>query len=70
MVHEDSPARYSVVANVPTALGARTLAFDAESHRIFLVTAQFGPLPDSTAAQPRPRRPMVPGTFQLMVFGE
>jgi YVTN family beta-propeller protein len=70
VVHEDSPARYSVVANVPTALGARTLAFDAEAHRIFLVTAQYGPLPDSTAAQPRPRRPLVPGTFQLMVFGE
>jgi YVTN family beta-propeller protein len=70
VVHQDSPAKYRVVATVPTAFGARTLAFDPDAHRIFLVTAQFGPLPDSTAAQPRPRRPALPGTFQLMVFGE
>ena len=70
VVHQESPANYTVVGTVPTAFGARTLAFDPETHRIFLVTAQFGPLPDSTAAQPRPRRPTLPGTFQLMVFGE
>jgi YVTN family beta-propeller protein len=70
VVRQDSPAKYRVVTNVPTALGARTLAFDPDAHRIFLVTAQFGPMPDSTAEQPRPRRPMLPGTFQLMVFGD
>lgn len=70
VVHQDSPAKYRVVATVPTAFGARTLAFDPDAHRIFLITAQFGPLPDSTAAQPRPRRPALPDTFQLMVFGE
>jgi hypothetical protein len=69
-VREDSPAKFSVVGNVPTALGARTPAFDPASRRIFLSTAQFRPLPDSTAAQPRPRRPMLPGSFQRMVRGE
>ena len=70
VVQEESPAKFSVVGTVTTALGARTCTFDPSSRRIFLITAQFGPLPDSTAAQPRPRRPMLPGSFQLLVFGE
>ena len=70
VVREDSPGKFSVAGNVPTALGARTLTFDPASRHIYLITAQFGPLPDSTAAQPRPRRPMLPGTFQVMEFGD
>lgn len=30
VVHEDSPDKYSVVANVPTQRGARTIAFGLE----------------------------------------
>ncbi len=43
VVHEDSPESFRVVQNVSTQRGARTLALDLATHRVYLVTAQFGP---------------------------
>src|SRR5713101_2180638 len=40
VVHEDSPDKYTVVANVPTQRGARTMALDPKTHNVFLATAQ------------------------------
>jgi hypothetical protein len=68
VVHEDSPEKFSVVENVQTQRGARTMEIDPKTHRVFLVTAEFGPPPASTAGQPRPRPSMVPGSFTLLVF--
>jgi YVTN family beta-propeller protein len=70
VAHENSPDKFTVVENVPTQRGARTMALDEKSHRVFLVTAEFGPTPAATAKQPRPRPPMLPGTFTLLVFGK
>jgi DNA-binding beta-propeller fold protein YncE len=67
VVHEDGPETFRVVADVPTRRGARTMALDERTHRIYLVTAELGPTPAPTAAQPRPRPSIVPGTFSLMV---
>ena len=69
VVHEDSPDKFSVVENVATQRGARTIELDQKTHRVFLVTAEFGPTPAPTADRPRPRPPMVPGTFTLLIFG-
>jgi DNA-binding beta-propeller fold protein YncE len=68
VVHEDSPEKFSVVENVQTQRGARTMEIDPKTHRVFLVTAEFGPPPPATAEQPRPRPTMVPGSFTLLVF--
>jgi len=54
---------------VETARSARTLDLDPKSHKLYLVAAQFGPPPSPTAEQPRPRPPMVPGTFEVLVVG-
>ncbi|MFN2578623.1 MAG: YncE family protein [Pyrinomonadaceae bacterium] len=67
VVHEDSPSKFSVVENVPTFRRARTIALDAKTHQIYTVTAEFGPAPAPTTEQPRPRPPMVPGSFTLLV---
>lgn len=69
VVHEDSPDKFTVVENVPTQARARTMALDTKTHNVFLVTAEFGPAPAATVQQPRPRPPMVPGTFTLLVVG-
>jgi DNA-binding beta-propeller fold protein YncE len=69
VVHEDSPDKFSVVENAATQKGARTLDLDQKTHRVFLVTAEFGPTPAPTADRPRPRPPMIPGSFTLLVFG-
>ncbi len=67
VVHEDSPSRFSVAATVPTQRGARTLALDERTGKVYTVTAEYGPAPAPTPDRPRPRPAMVPGTFTLLV---
>jgi YVTN family beta-propeller protein len=69
VIHEDSPDKFTVVENVPTQARARTMALDIKTHQVFLVSAEFGSVPAATAQQPRPRAPMVPGTFTLLTLG-
>lgn len=69
IVHEDAPDKFSVVENVTTQRGARTMALDPKTHRIYLITAEFGPAPNATPEQPRPRPTVVPGSFTLLVLG-
>ena len=66
VVHEDSPDRYTVVENLPTQRGARTMAMDPDGSHIYLVTAQFGPRPAPTAENPRPYPTIVPGSFEVI----
>lgn len=70
VIHEDSPDSYTVVDNVQTQRGARTMELDPKTHRVFLVTAEFGPAPAPTAEHPRPRPSIVPGSFTLLEFGQ
>jgi DNA-binding beta-propeller fold protein YncE len=70
IVHEDSPDTYTVVTNIRTQRGARTMELDPKTHRIYLVTAKLGPQPQPTADDPHPAPPMVPGTFTLLVYGQ
>jgi DNA-binding beta-propeller fold protein YncE len=70
VVKEETPDRFQVVETVPTQAGARTLALDEKTHLIYTVTAEFGPPPEPTPDHPHPRRPVLPGTFTLLVFGE
>jgi DNA-binding beta-propeller fold protein YncE len=68
VIHQDTPDSYHVVENVQTAQGARNMGLDPASHRIYVVSAKYGPVPaESTATNPRRRPPVVPGTFMVMV---
>jgi len=68
VIHEDSPDQYHVVENVSTAPGGRNMGLDPVTHRLYVVSARFGPPPaDSTAANPRRRPPVIPGSFMMMV---
>jgi DNA-binding beta-propeller fold protein YncE len=66
VIHEDSPDKYSVIDNVKTERGARTMELDEKTHRIYTVTADLGPQP----TEPHEPPSMVPGTFRLLVFGK
>jgi len=68
VVHEDSPEKFTLVGNVPTKRGAKTLALDEATHRIYLSTAQFGPPPSPTAENTKPRPSVLPGTFEILVL--
>jgi DNA-binding beta-propeller fold protein YncE len=66
--HEDSPDHYSEAGKVKTELGAKTMAYDSKTQRIFVDTAEFGKPPAPTKERPHPRPVPVPGTFHLLVY--
>ncbi len=68
VVQEENPNSFKVLANVPTQAGARTISVSAKTHRIYLPTAEFGPTPEKTAENPRPRPALKPGTFTVLVI--
>jgi DNA-binding beta-propeller fold protein YncE len=70
VVREESPSKFSVVENVKTQEGARTLALDDKTHQVFVVTAKFGPPPAPTAENPHPRHTILPDTFVVLVVGK
>jgi DNA-binding beta-propeller fold protein YncE len=69
VVREESPRRFVLVENVSTRKGARTMALDPKTHEVFLPTAEVGPTPAATKDNPRPRPPIKPGTFSILVLG-
>ena len=69
VVKQDSADAYRVAETVTTQRGARTMALDPSSGKVYLVTADFGPTPPATAEQPHPRPVPVAGTFTLLVVG-
>jgi DNA-binding beta-propeller fold protein YncE len=69
VAHEDSPDKFSVVDTIQTQRGARTMSLDKSNHNLYLVSADFGATPAATPEHPRPRPPIVPDTFTLLIFG-
>ena len=69
VIREDSRNKFSVAESVPTRVRARTMTIDAKTHKLYLPTAQFGPPPPATKEQPRPRAPMLPESFVILVYG-
>ncbi|GAC1680634.1 MAG: hypothetical protein PVS2B2_19110 [Candidatus Acidiferrum sp.] len=67
--HEDAPDKFSLVETVQTQFGARNMAIDPKTHRLFVDTADFGAAPAPTAEQPHPQPVPVSGTFRLLVYG-
>src|ERR1700692_589731 len=70
VVKEESPDKFSVVENVPTQAGARTMALDSKTHNVYLVTAKFGPPPAPTADNPHPRRSILPDSFVVLALSK
>ena len=65
VIHEDSPGKFSVVDNVTTMPGARTMELDPQNHHLYTASARFGKLPVSGQGG---RPPIIPGTFTLLVL--
>jgi hypothetical protein len=70
IIRQENADKYTVADTLPTQRGARTMALDGVTGKIYLVTADFGPPPAATAEQPRPRPTIVPDTFVVLVVGE
>lgn len=67
VVKEDGPEHFSVLGNIKTQKGARTMAYDAVNHRAYLVTASFGKTPPASAEQAKPRPAIIPDSFVILV---
>ena len=65
VLHESKPGSYTALQTVTTQAGARTMALDTKTHRIFLVTAT----PDPANPGQGRRRHYIPGSFTLLVVG-
>jgi YVTN family beta-propeller protein len=63
VVRQTKDGKYEVAGNVETARGARTMALDPKSHKIYLATAEFGP---PVEGQKRPS--IKPGTFVVLEY--
>jgi YVTN family beta-propeller protein len=60
---------FKTIELLPTMKGARTMAYDEGTHRVYVVSAEMGARPEPTAANPRPRPAIVPDSFQVVVIG-
>jgi DNA-binding beta-propeller fold protein YncE len=65
IAHMDSPEKLTVVQTLATEKGAKTMALDPATHKIYLGAAKFEPA--SGAAQKRPAP--IPGSFRILVYG-
>jgi hypothetical protein len=66
VAHEDTSDALTVVQTLKTERGARTMTLDPKTHRIYLASAKFEPLPEGA---PRQRPKMIPGSFKVLVYG-
>lgn len=67
VVAENDPEHFSVLEDIKTQKGARTMAYDAVNHRAYLVTASFGKTPPASAEQPKPRPTIIQDSFVVLV---
>lgn len=67
VVSEKDKNDFSVVENVPTAKGARTMTLDTKTHKVYLSSAEYGPAPAATAQNARPRPAILPDTFKILI---
>lgn len=64
VIHQDSPDRYRVLETLTTPVGSRNMGLDPTNHRLFVVSAKFGPAPAGGSR----RGPVLPGSFTLMTI--
>ena len=65
VIKEHTASEFNVVGNIKTKRGARTLALDEETHKVYLPTADF-----EKTNEPKPRPVMIPGSFQVLVMSK
>src|SRR5215831_2179448 len=65
---EETPNKLVVVQILKTERGARTMALDPRTHRIYLPTAQFAPAPSPSPGASPARPSIVPNTLKLLVY--
>jgi hypothetical protein len=66
---EEAPDKLTLAQTLKTERGARTIAIDPATHRIYLPTAQFQPAPSPSPGASPGRPTIIPNTQKLLVYG-
>ena len=69
VVQEKDANTFTVLENVMTQKGARTITVNTKTHKLYLPTAVYGEAPAATAQNPHPRATIKPGTFTVLEIG-
>jgi YVTN family beta-propeller protein len=69
IAREEAPDKLTVLQTLKTERGARTMALDPQTHRIYLPSAQFQPPPSPSPGVSPGRPSVVPNTLKLLVYG-
>jgi hypothetical protein len=72
-IKENSPTSFAVEQTLQTLPGAKTMALDTKTNRIFTMTAEYEPAPANAPPGPagRPARgPAIPGSFSILMVGK
>jgi DNA-binding beta-propeller fold protein YncE len=64
-----STMELTVVQTLKTHAGSRTMTLDPKTHKIYLAAAEYEAAPPTEAGKPAGRRPMVPNSFKVLVYG-
>lgn len=67
IAHEDSPEKLTVVQTLTTERGARTMALDAATHKLYVAAAKYEPL--EPGAPPNARPKLIPGSMRILIYG-
>jgi hypothetical protein len=67
IAHMDSPDKLTVVQTLETARGARTMALDPATHRIYVAAAKYQDPPAGSPATARPT--IIPNSMHLLIYG-
>ena len=69
IAHVDTPEKLTVVQTLVTERGARTMALDLKSHRIYLASARFEAQPAPAPGTTRQRPKIIAGSMKILVYG-
>ena len=70
IIQENAKDSFTVLDNIPTQKGARTMTIDPKTHNVILATALYGPAPEPTAEHPHPRASIIPNSFVILEYGK
>lgn len=66
VIHEESADKYTITENITSKKGARTIAIDKVTGKLYLPTAEFEPMEPGQKGRPK----MKAGTFQVLEIGK
>ena len=69
IAHEDTPDKLTQVQVLATECGARTMALDSKTHKIYLASVKYEQPAEQTTNLPQKRPKIIPGSLKILVYG-